>query len=71
MNDRHVEAVRAKMLARSIVGMSKYNCTTERTDLSEIDWLRHAQEESMDLCVYLERLINDKERAAANAPAGD
>lgn len=32
----------------------------ERTDLSEIEWLKHAQEEAMDLAVYLEKLIQIK-----------
>lgn len=42
---------------RSIVGLAKYGVTTERNDLDEVAWLRHAQEEALDLAVYLERLI--------------
>ena len=40
-------------------GLQKYGVTTERDDLSYRDWLIHAQEEAMDLAVYLQRLIND------------
>ena len=46
-----------KMLDRAEVGKSKYNTTMERTDLSKLDWLKHAQEEAMDLAIYLEKLI--------------
>ena len=45
------------------IGLKKYGVTMERTDLSELDWLRHARDEAMDLCVYLTRLIVDKEKA--------
>ncbi len=34
----------------------------QRTDLSRLDWLRHAQEEAMDLAVYLEKLIQLEEK---------
>ena len=33
----------------------------ERKDLSKLDWLKHAQEEAMDLCVYLQKLIDLEE----------
>ena len=59
-HDSNVEAVREKMLQRSIGGLSKYGCTTERTDLTDIDWLIHAQQEAMDLAIYLERLIKSR-----------
>jgi len=49
--------VAIKILNRAEVGKSKYNTTMERTDLSKLDWLKHAQEEAMDLAVYLEKLI--------------
>lgn len=60
MTDANVESVREKMLMRSELGISKYGTTTERRDLTELEWLKHAQEEAMDLAVYLERLIKDK-----------
>lgn len=59
--DPNVESVRRKLLERSQVGIAKYGTTTARTDLGELDFLRHAQEEALDLAVYLERLIKDKE----------
>ena len=55
--DPIVESVCQKMMARSRLGMSKYESTLDRTDLSRLDWLRHAQEEAMDLANYLECLI--------------
>lgn len=46
-----------KIKTRAEFGLSKYGTTLERTDLSSLDWLIHAQEEAMDLCNYLEVLI--------------
>lgn len=54
------DAVADKLLKRAEVGLAKYGVTVERTDLSTLDWLIHAQEEAMDLAVYLERLIQDE-----------
>lgn len=47
----------AKITQRAEVGKSKYGTTMERVDLSGLEWLVHAQEEAMDLAVYLEKLI--------------
>jgi len=33
----------------------------ERDDLSRLEWLKHAQEEVMDLAVYLEKIIQEIE----------
>ena len=55
--DPIVESVCRKMMARSELGMRKYQFTLDRTDLSRLDWLRHAQEEALDLANYLECLI--------------
>lgn len=54
------DAVAEKLLRRAEVGLNKYGVTVERTDLSTLDWLIHAQEDAMDLAVYLERLIQDE-----------
>lgn len=54
------DAVAAKLQKRAEVGLAKYGVTVERTDLFTLDWLIHAQEEAMDLAVYLERLICDE-----------
>ena len=50
-----------KIANRSMAGKSKYSTTMERTDLTRKEWLIHAQEEAMDLAVYLERLIQEEE----------
>jgi hypothetical protein len=49
-----------KIQARAAVGLAKYGTTLERTDLTELDWLIHAQEEAMDLVNYLEVLIQKR-----------
>lgn len=60
--DRNVEAVREKMLQRSIVGLNKYGVTTERTDLTRKQWLIHAQEEAMDSAIYLQTIIEKEQQ---------
>jgi hypothetical protein len=50
-------AVIDKIKTRAEFGLQKYGTTLERTDLSTLDWLIHAQEEAMDLANYLEVLI--------------
>jgi len=55
------EKVIDKIRTRAEVGKSKYGVTMERGDLSELDWLIHAQEEVMDLAIYLEKLIQSKQ----------
>lgn len=59
--DSNVEAVRELLKTRAEIGLQKYGVTTERTDLSRIDWLKHAQAEALDLAVYLQRLISEEE----------
>ena len=56
VEDPIVVAVMTKFHERSQVGIKKYGTTLERDDLSAIEWLNHAQDEVMDLCLYLERL---------------
>lgn len=57
--DKNVDSVREKMRLRAEVGLSKYGVSTERSDLTHKQWLIHAQEEAMDLAIYLERIISD------------
>lgn len=59
MIDTNVLAVTNKMFARAETGLNKYGVTTERTDLTHKQWLIHAQEEAMDLAIYLQRIISD------------
>lgn len=42
---------------RAMIGKEKYGTDMDRQDLSILDWLKHAQEESMDLSIYLEKII--------------
>ena len=51
-----------KIQERAGVGLHKYGTTMERTDVSTLDWLIYAQEEALDFCVYLQRLIEDEEK---------
>ena len=51
------EGVVEKLRRRAERGHSKYGVTMDRTDLTELEWLQHAQEELMDGAVYLEKLI--------------
>jgi hypothetical protein len=54
--DRIVIQVLNQIADRSEKGLEKYGTNLERTDLETLDWLQHAQEEAMDLALYLERL---------------
>lgn len=57
--DPIIEQVVRKINNRSMEGMKKYGVPMTRTDIDTLQWLKHAQEEAMDLAVYLERLISD------------
>ena len=46
-----------KIQGRAAVGKEKYGVTMEPAPLSTMEWLTHAQEEAMDLAVYLQKLI--------------
>lgn len=59
IEDPLVKDVIARMAERSETGMKKYGVTMERPDVTTVEWLRHAQEEALDLAVYLERCIRD------------
>ena len=50
------EAVIDQIRKRRDAGRSKYGTTMERTDLSILQWVQHAQEEAMDFSIYLEKL---------------
>jgi hypothetical protein len=56
ITDKIVEKVINKFAERSELGQKKYGVTLERTDLSKLEWINHAQEEAMDFILYLERL---------------
>ena len=54
--DKFVRRVMYQLTERSQLGFNKYGVTLERTDLTLHDWVQHAQEEAMDLALYLERI---------------
>ena len=62
--DSVVRAIVEKFLQRSAVGRAKYGTDLDRTDLSIIDWINHAQEEHMDAILYLEKLRRTYEAAS-------
>jgi hypothetical protein len=56
MQDSIVNSVIDKFKQRSEAGINKYGTTLDREDLTTLEWLKHAQEEAMDFCLYLEKL---------------
>ena len=56
MKDTIVESVINQFKQRSEVGINKYGVTLDRDDLSALECIQHAQEEAMDLCLYLEKI---------------
>ena len=56
VTDSIVASVVKQFQDRSDLGQKKYGTTLDRTDLSPLDWVQHAQEELMDGILYLEKL---------------
>jgi hypothetical protein len=54
--DKNVLRVIEQLEQREKKGLLKYGTTTERKDLSVMEWLQHLQEELMDAAVYIEKL---------------
>lgn len=54
--DSVVESVIESFRSRSEVGFKKYGTNLDRKDLSALEWINHAQQESMDFVLYLEKL---------------
>lgn len=54
--DPIVEAVRERLLQRSLFGLRKYGTTIQDNPLTQQEWLQHAQDEVLDLANYLEKL---------------
>lgn len=65
--DPIVESVRQKLLERSQAGLLKYGVGLDRTDLTELEWLHHAQQEALDFANYLEVLIQTYEQPAVSS----
>ena len=60
--DAIVDETITLLLARSKLGQAKYGTTLMRNDLSLLDWMRHAIEESLDRTLYLLRALKDLEK---------
>ena len=54
--DSVVSSVISAFQKRAEFGQLKYGTTLDRTDLSFLQWVQHAQEELMDAILYLEKL---------------
>ncbi len=56
LKDKIVENVVNTILERSNVGLKKYGTNLNREDLTPLEWIEHAQQESMDFILYLEKM---------------
>lgn len=54
--DSIVNNVIESFIERSNVGFAKYGTNLDRKDLRLLDWLNHAQQEAMDMILYLEKI---------------
>lgn len=61
--DPNVQRVSNMLKSRMEAGYKKYGVTTERDDLTTLQWLVHLQEELLDAAIYVEAL---KQRAYNN-----
>jgi len=68
--DSIVFSVIQKFMQRSQFGMEKYGTNLDRTDLSVVEWIQHAQEEHMDAILYLEKLKKEiSQKQEKNEPS--
>ena len=54
--DSIVTSVIQRFTERAEMGKKKYGTDLDRTDLSVLEWIQHAQEEHMNAILYLEKL---------------
>jgi hypothetical protein len=59
MDDSIVQSVIKSFEKRSFIGYLKYGTNLDRTDLSQLQWVNHLQEELMDAVLYLEKLKSE------------
>ena len=64
--DSVVQSILEKLVDRAEMGFKKYNNTLDRKDLSQVEWINHAQEELMDGILYLERLKQELSNGKEN-----
>jgi len=69
--DTVVSDIISKFEKRAQDGHVKYGTTMDRTDLSVLDWINHAQEELMDGIIYLQKLkkLYETESVNTSVPA--
>lgn len=63
--DANVEKCVDLMRSRAYLGLKKYGKTTERTDLTPLEWVRHWQAENADATIYAEKLAQEIENLTA------
>jgi len=51
-----------EMEERRLLGLKKYWKTLDDNPLTETQRIQHAKEEAMDLVLYLQKLIDEKQR---------
>jgi Lar family restriction alleviation protein len=61
----------ADIAARQQVGIKKYGTTVEANPLPSLEWARHAYQESLDMPIYLKRLIEELEKPQPLPVAGN
>ena len=54
--DEIVESVINEFKSRSERGIKKYGTTLQENELSQLEWLKHLQEELMDAVLYIEKV---------------
>ena len=59
--DCEAEVIR-KIRERKALGMQKYGVSVSASKQTHREFLQHAQDEAMDLAIYLQRLMDDLER---------
>jgi hypothetical protein len=53
-----LEAVIADLRQREEKGIQTYGGTVDQANLSKEEWLQHAYEEALDLCIYFKKLMS-------------
>ncbi len=53
-------AVVRKIWFRAEAGLRNYGVSMDRDDLSLLNWLQHLQEEMLDACVYIQKILIEK-----------
>ena len=52
-----LDAVIADLQSREEKGVQTYGGTVDQANLTKEQWLQHAYEEALDLCIYLKKLM--------------